>query len=148
MTQPKVFLTPIPPRDPKNLKAMENRRTVRTPIIGTSDENPAGPPDQNSSSEETSSGAELFSIQLAEQRPIRVTFGGGEIRLSVAFQVNLRTGRKSGWHSAEIRVEGSNFSDEEWGLRVTDSVVRSLEETKTEDSMNREADPLSRDGLS
>jgi hypothetical protein len=134
MKNPGLLLTPQKPDSRRDVSSVPDSTSSRSSAVGATGDGRWTDQGEKSDPEIDSASAELFSIQLAEERPVSVAFRNGEIQLSVNFQVILRTGQKSGWHSAGVRVEGTNHNKEEWGLRVSDASVVTLKELESEDS--------------
>ncbi|MFO0425457.1 MAG: hypothetical protein ACK526_02745 [Planctomyces sp.] len=134
MKNPGLLLTPQKSDSQRDTSSVLDSTSSRTSADGATGDGRWTDQGETSDPEIDSTSAELFSIQLAEERPVSVAFRNGEIQLSVNFQVILRTGQKSGWHSAGVRVEGTNYNKEEWGLRVSDASVVTLKELESEDS--------------
>lgn len=133
MKNPGLLMTPQKPES-RDFGSVPDSTSSRSSPVGANGDGRWTDQGETSDPEFDSASAELFSIQLAEERPVSVAFRNGEIQLSVNFQVILRTGQKSGWHSARVRVEGTNYNKEEWGLRVSDASVVTLKELESEDS--------------
>lgn len=68
----------------------------------------------------TSMEAEVFSIQLADQNPIRLTFRGGEIDIAATIRILTTPGPTSGWHTVHTRLKGTGTAEGEWYLAMQD----------------------------
>jgi hypothetical protein len=62
--------------------------------------------------------ASLFSIELAEADAVRVRFVGGDVQVTVRFQVHSSLSASSGWMSTTLRLHGKRLNDDQWTIAV------------------------------
>jgi hypothetical protein len=67
--------------------------------------------------------ATLFTVELAKPDPVAVRFVGGDVRVTVRFQVHPRLGASSGWMAANFHLHGQSISPEVWAVALSSADV-------------------------
>lgn len=82
----------------------------------------------------------LFSIELPKEKPLRIKFEEGDIRLITTFQVHPKLGASSGWMSTSFNFRGKRLSSQEWTMAVRSVDVNTLDGSGTTDAVAGQSD--------